>query len=86
MKVFKEDEMKPLKEILGSKNILTINSGTTIYDTTCFMAKHNIGLAPVVAEDGKLLGVFYFYFPLIKFIHPPRNACSREFFLHQTNV
>ncbi len=50
--------MKSLKEILGSKNILTVSSGTSIYDVTCFMAKHNIGLSPVVAEDGKLLGVF----------------------------
>jgi len=50
--------MKSLKEILGSKNILTVKSGTSIYDVTCFMAKHNIGLVPVIAEDGQLLGVF----------------------------
>ncbi|MBI5730067.1 MAG: CBS domain-containing protein [Ignavibacteriales bacterium] len=50
--------MKSLKDIIGSKNILTVKTGTNIYDATCFMAKHNIGLSPVVAEDGKLLGVF----------------------------
>ncbi|MFA5804102.1 MAG: CBS domain-containing protein [Melioribacteraceae bacterium] len=50
--------MKSLKDILGSKDILTVKTGTNIYDVTCFMAKHNIGLSPVVAEDGKLLGVF----------------------------
>lgn len=50
--------MKSLKEILASKNLYTVNSGATIYDTVCFMAEHNIGLVPVLGEDGKLLGVF----------------------------
>lgn len=50
--------MKSLKEILASKNLHTVKSGTTIYDTACFMAEHNIGLVPVLGEDGKLLGVF----------------------------
>ncbi|MCL4550484.1 MAG: CBS domain-containing protein [Bacteroidetes bacterium] len=50
--------MKSLKEILASKNLHTVKSGITIYDTACFMAEHNIGLVPVLGEDGKLLGVF----------------------------
>ncbi|MEW6702365.1 MAG: CBS domain-containing protein, partial [Bacteroidota bacterium] len=50
--------MKSLKEILASKNLHTVKSGTTIYDAACFMAEHNIGLVPVLGEDGKLLGVF----------------------------
>ena len=50
--------MKSLKEILGSKNILTVKTGSNIYDVTCLMAKHNIGLVPVLGDDGKLLGVF----------------------------
>jgi len=50
--------MKSLKEILISQTILTVKTGTSIYDVTCFMAKHNIGLVPILGEDGKLLGVF----------------------------
>ena len=50
--------MKSLKEILISQTILTVKSGTSIYDVTCYMAKHNIGLVPVLGDDGKLLGVF----------------------------
>jgi len=50
--------MKSIREKVLSKKILTVKSGTNIYDTVLFMAEHNIGLVPVLSEDGKLLGVF----------------------------
>lgn len=50
--------MKSVKEMLAQKKILTVKSGSKIYDIVCFMAEHNIGLVPVLSEDGKLLGVF----------------------------
>lgn len=50
--------MKSIKEKVQSKKILTINSGTSIYDAVLFMAEHNIGLVPILSSDGKLLGVF----------------------------
>ena len=50
--------MKSIKDIIGTKKLLTVKSGSNIYDTVCFMAEHNIGLVPILAEDGKLLGVF----------------------------
>ncbi|MEG8946570.1 CBS domain-containing protein [Rosettibacter firmus] len=50
--------MKSIKQKILTKSILTVKSGTSIYDTVLFMAKYNIGLVPVLSEDGKLLGVF----------------------------
>lgn len=50
--------MKSLKEICTSKNILTVKSGSKIIDVTNFMAEHNIGLVPILDNEGKLLGVF----------------------------
>ncbi|MCX7797183.1 MAG: CBS domain-containing protein [Melioribacter sp.] len=50
--------MKSIKEKVLSKKILTVKSGTSIYDTVLFMAEHNIGLVPVLDDNGRLLGVF----------------------------
>lgn len=50
--------MKSLKEHLKSKSVLTVKSKTSVHDVSNFMAKHNIGLVPILSEDGKLLGVF----------------------------
>ena len=50
--------MKSLKDSLESKKLLTVKSGTNIYNVVCYMAEHNIGLVPVLSDDGKLLGVF----------------------------
>ena len=50
--------MKSLKDTLVTKTLLTVQSGADIYDVVCFMAQHNIGLVPVLSNDGKLMGVF----------------------------
>lgn len=50
--------MKTVREKIQSKKILTVKSGTTIYDAVLFMAEQNIGLVPILSSDGKLLGVF----------------------------
>jgi len=50
--------MLTIKEMLKAKKLLTVKSGSNIHDIVCYMAEHNIGLVPVLAEDGKLLGVF----------------------------
>jgi CBS domain-containing protein len=50
--------MKTLKDTLVTKTLLSVKSGTKIYDVVRIMAEHNIGLVPVLSEDGKLLGVF----------------------------
>ncbi len=50
--------MKSLKDLLVDKTLHTVKAGSKIYDVVCYMAEHNIGLVPVLSEDGKLLGVF----------------------------
>lgn len=50
--------MKNIKELLTSHKLLTVLSGTTIYNAVCFMAEQNIGIVPILSEEGKLLGVF----------------------------
>lgn len=71
--------MKSLKEVLSSKTLRTVKSGTSIYNVVCFMAEHNIGLVPVLGEDGKLLGVFSER-DLV------RRVIARELDLKNTNV
>jgi CBS domain-containing protein len=50
--------MKSAKELLQSGKLYTVKSGTKIIDVANFMAEHNIGLVPVLGEDGNLIGVF----------------------------
>jgi CBS domain-containing protein len=50
--------METIKEMLQNKNeLITIISGTSVYDAVLFMAEKSVGLVPVM-EDGKLIGVF----------------------------
>ncbi|HOI28659.1 MAG TPA: CBS domain-containing protein [Melioribacteraceae bacterium] len=50
--------MRSLKDIILSKELYTVRSGSKIIDVVKYMAGHNIGLVPVLSGDGKLLGVF----------------------------
>lgn len=50
--------MKSLKDLLTSRPLHTVLSGSYIIDVIHFMAERNIGLVPVLSIDGKLLGVF----------------------------
>ncbi|MGK9475502.1 CBS domain-containing protein [Melioribacter sp. OK-6-Me] len=50
--------MKTIKELLQNRNIFTVKTGTSVVDTVKFMAEHNIGLVPVLDDEGKLVGVF----------------------------
>ncbi|MBX3006633.1 MAG: CBS domain-containing protein [Melioribacteraceae bacterium] len=51
--------MKSIKDILAQRSgVYTVKSGTTIKASVDYMASQNIGIVPVLSEDGKLLGVF----------------------------
>ncbi|MCX7876050.1 MAG: CBS domain-containing protein [Melioribacteraceae bacterium] len=50
--------METIKQIINSKSLFVIKSGTTIKETVNFLAEKNIGLVPVIDDTGKLLGVF----------------------------
>ena len=50
--------MNTIKNILSSRALMTVKSGTIVFDAVRYMAEHNIGIVPVLGDDGKLLGVF----------------------------
>ncbi len=50
--------MKNLKDLVESKTLYTVKSGTTIHDVVITMAEHNIGLVPVLDNSNRLIGVF----------------------------
>ncbi len=50
--------MKTIKELLQNRNIFTVKTGTSVIDAVKFMGEHNIGLVPVLDDEGKLVGVF----------------------------
>jgi len=50
--------MKPIIELIKEKKLHTVTKDATIRKVAEYMAEHNIGLVPVMSEDGKLLGVF----------------------------
>jgi CBS domain-containing protein len=50
--------MKPISELIKGRKLHTVIIGATIRKVAEYMNEHNIGLVPVLSEDGKLLGVF----------------------------
>jgi len=50
--------METIKELLQNKSeLITVRSGTSVYNTVLYMAEKSVGLVPVMAEQ-KLVGVF----------------------------
>jgi len=49
--------MESVKDLLKGREVLTIQSGTTVKATVDFMASKGVGLLPVMKEE-KLIGVF----------------------------
>lgn len=50
--------MKPIIELIKDRKLHSVTKGASIRKVAEYMNEHNIGLVPVLAEDGKLLGVF----------------------------
>lgn len=50
--------MKPINELIKDRKLHAVNAGTSVRKAAEYMSEHNIGLVPILAEDGKLLGVF----------------------------
>jgi CBS domain-containing protein len=50
--------MESVKDLLQNKNeLITIMSGTSVYDAVLFMANKSVGLVPIMHNE-KLMGVF----------------------------
>ncbi|MBA4318627.1 MAG: IMP dehydrogenase [Flavobacterium sp.] len=50
--------MKPISELIKDRKVHTVTKGATVRKVTEYMSEHNIGLVPVLSDEGKLLGVF----------------------------
>ncbi|MFH1195087.1 MAG: CBS domain-containing protein [bacterium] len=50
--------MKSVKEIVSARPLRFVKSSSKIIDIVKYMSEENIGLVPVLEEDGKLIGVF----------------------------
>lgn len=50
--------MKPISELIKDRKLHTVVKGTTVRKAAEYMSEHNIGLVPVLSEEGQLLGVF----------------------------
>lgn len=49
--------MERLKDLVKENKLITVSSGSTVFDTIKFMTYHKIGLVPIVDGD-TILGVF----------------------------
>lgn len=49
--------MEEIQELLNSRELFTVQIGTTVKDAVFYMADKGVGLVPVM-EAGKLIGVF----------------------------
>jgi len=47
-----------IKDVIRNREPYSVRPTTTVLEAAEFMAERNIGAVCVVAEDGKLLGVF----------------------------
>lgn len=57
---FERDLNHELSEVMTSKNLVTVAQGTSLQEAEIILQKHKIEKLPVVAEDGKLLGLITF--------------------------
>lgn len=57
---FERDLNHKLEEVMTSKNLVTVAQGTSLQEAEIILQKHKIEKLPVVAEDGKLLGLITF--------------------------
>lgn len=57
---FERDLNHELSEVMTSKNLITVAQGTSLKEAEIILQKHKIEKLPVVAEDGKLLGLITF--------------------------
>ncbi len=50
--------MRSISNFIKDRKLHTVKKGTSVRKVAEFMSDHNIGLVPVLDDDGRLLGVF----------------------------
>jgi len=57
---FEKNSTRPIKEIMTSKNLITVKEGTSLQDAEQILQKHKIEKLPVISKENKLVGLITF--------------------------
>ncbi len=57
---FEKNNKRPIKEVMTSSNLITVDEGTSLQDAEQILQKHKIEKLPVVAKDDTLVGLITF--------------------------
>ena len=57
---FERNNKRPITEVMTSKNLITVNEGTSLVDAEEILQKHKIEKLPVVDLNNKLVGLITF--------------------------
>ena len=57
---FENNKSRPIKEVMTTKNLITVNKGTSLKDAEEILQKHKIEKLPVVDKNNNLVGLITF--------------------------
>jgi len=57
---FEKNSTRSIKEIMTSKNLITVKEGTSLQDAEQILQKHKIEKLPVISKENKLVGLITF--------------------------
>ena len=57
---FEKNNNRPIREVMTSKNLITVNEGTSLQDAEQILQKHKIEKLPVVSKNNTLVGLITF--------------------------
>ena len=73
---FEKDNKRPIKEVMTSLNLISVDEGTSLQDAEQILQKHKIEKLPVVAKDNTLVGLITFRDITKHFTKPNANKDS----------
>ena len=57
---FEKNNKRPIKEVMTSSNLITVDEGTSLKDAEQILQRHKIEKLPVVSKDNTLVGLITF--------------------------
>ena len=57
---FENNSVRPIREVMTKKNLITVKEGTSLKDAEQILQKHKIEKLPVVSKDNTLVGLITF--------------------------
>ena len=57
---FEKNDKRPIKEVMTTSNLITVDEGTSLLDAEQILQKHKIEKLPVVSKDNTLVGLITF--------------------------